>query len=53
MAICLPYKWYDMLWQISLMHFILPILLVFGINYLFEKFKLIDSNDYLLNREQF
>ena len=49
----LGYKWYDMLWQISLMHFILPILLVFGINYLFEKFKLIDSNDYLLNREQF
>ena len=49
----LGYKWYDMLWQISLMHFILPILLVFSINMVFEKCKLIESDDYLLNREQF
>ena len=49
----LGYKWYDMLWQISLMHFILPALLVFGINYLFIKFNLINFDDYLLNREEF
>lgn len=49
----LGYKWYEMLWQIGLMHLILPIILVFFINYLFEKFKLIESDDYLLNREEF
>lgn len=49
----LGYKWYTIAWQIGLMHFVLPIVLVFGINYIFERFKLIESDDYLLNREQF
>lgn len=49
----LGYKWYDMLWQIGLMHFVLPIILVVSINFLFERFKLINSSDYLLNREEF
>lgn len=46
-------KWYDILWQIGLMHFVLPIILVFAINYVFEKLNLINSDDYLLNREEF
>lgn len=46
-------EWYTILWQVGLMHFILPALLVFSINLLFEKFKLITSDDYLLNRENF
>ena len=45
--------WYTILWQVGLMHFILPALLVFGINFIFEKLKLINSEDYLLNREKF
>jgi uncharacterized membrane protein len=49
----LGYEWYTILWQIGLMHFILPIILVFIINFVFEKLKLINSDDYLLNREQF
>lgn len=49
----LGYEWYNILWQIGLMHFILPILLVFSINLVFEKFKLINADDYLLNRENF
>ena len=49
----LGYEWYTILWQIGLLHFILPIILVFIINFVFEKFKLINSDDYLLNREQF
>lgn len=47
------YEWYTILWQVGLMHFILPIILVFSINYLFEHFKLISSEDYLLNRDEF
>lgn len=39
--------------EISLMHFIIPAILVFGINYIFEKARLISPEDYLLNREQF
>ena len=46
-------EWYDVLWQVGLMHFILPMVLVFGINLIFEKFKLIEPEDYLLNRENF
>ena len=46
-------EWYDVLWQVGLMHFILPMALVFGINLIFEKFKLIEPEDYLLNRENF
>lgn len=49
----LGYEWYTILWQIGLMHFILPILLVYGINFIFEKSKLITPEDYLLNREEF
>ena len=49
----LGYEWYTILWQIGLLHFILPIILVFIINFVFEKLKLINSDDYLLNREQF
>ena len=44
-------EWYTILWQIGLMHFILPIILVFGINYLFIKIKLINHEDYLLKLE--
>jgi uncharacterized membrane protein len=47
------YEWYTILWQVGLMHFILPALLVFGINYIFEHFKLVTADDYLLNREKF
>ena len=47
------YKWYTILWQIGLMHFILPAVLVFSINFIFEKTKLISADDYLLNREDF
>ena len=47
------YEWYTILWQVGLMHFILPAVLVFGINYIFEHFKLINSEDYLLNRDEF
>ena len=47
------YKWYTIVWQIGLMHFILPAILVFIINYLFEHYKLISSDDYLLNRDEF
>lgn len=49
----LGYEWYTILWQIGLMHFILPIIIVYAINLLFEKVKLISPDDYLLNREQF
>lgn len=45
--------WITIFWQIGLMHFLLPIVLVFGINLLFIKLKLIDYDDYLLNRENF
>ena len=45
--------WFTILWQVGLMHFILPMVLVFGINLIFEKFKLIEPEDYLLNRENF
>ena len=45
--------WFTILWQIGLMHFILPAVLVFGINLIFEKTKLITPEDYLLNREDF
>ena len=45
--------WFTLLWQIGLMHFILPAILVFGINLIFEKTKLISPEDYLLNREEF
>lgn len=45
--------WFTLLWQIGLMHFILPAILVFGINLIFEKTKLIYPEDYLLNREEF
>lgn len=46
-------EWYNVIWQIGLMHFILPAILVFGINLIFEKTKLITPDDYLLNREEF
>ena len=49
----LGYKWYTILWQVGLMHFILPIILASGINLLLIKLKLIDYDDYLLNREEF
>ena len=49
----LAYDPFTMFWQIGLMHFILPILLVFTINFVFEKLKLITPDDYLLNREEF
>ena len=45
--------WFTILWQVGLMHFILPAILVFGINLIFEKTKLITPEDYLLNREDF
>lgn len=45
--------WFTMLWQIGLMHFILPAILVFGINLIFKKTNLISDEDYLLNRENF
>lgn len=47
------YEWYTILWQVGLMHFILPAILVFSINLIFEKTKLISPDDYLLNREEF
>lgn len=47
-AMSLNTFWYNTLWQIGLMHFILPIILVFGINYLFIKLKLISYDDYQL-----
>lgn len=49
----LGYDTFTMIWQIGLMHFILPALLVFLINLLFIKLKLISYDDYLLNREEF
>lgn len=45
--------WFTIAWQIGLMHFILPAILVFGINLLFIKLKWIEHDDYLLNREKF
>lgn len=45
--------WFTIAWQIGLMHFILPAILVFGINFLFIKLKWIEHDDYLLNREKF
>lgn len=45
--------WFTTAWQIGLMHFILPAILVFGINFLFIKLKWIEHDDYLLNREKF
>ena len=45
--------WITVAWQIGLMHFILPAVLVFGINLIFERFNLINPEDYLLNREKF
>ena len=44
-------NWFTILWQIGLMHFVLPAILVFEINYLFIKLKLISYDDYLLNRD--
>lgn len=44
---------FTIFWQVGLMHFILPAILVFGINLMFEKLNLITSDDYLLNREKF
>ena len=46
-------EWFTIAWQIGLMHFLLPALLVFMINLLFEKLNLISVDDYLLNRENF
>ena len=46
-------EWFTIAWQIGLMHFILPAVLVFGINLIFERFNLINPEDYLLNREKF
>lgn len=45
--------WFTIMWQIGLMHFILPAILVFGINYIFIKLKWIEHDDYLLEREKF
>ena len=45
--------WFNILLQVGLMHFILPAVLVFSINLIFEKYNLITSDDYLLNRENF
>lgn len=39
------------LWQIGLMHFIAPIILVLFFNFLFKKIGWIKDEDYLLNRE--